>query len=83
MDKGNYYCTNYVFNKMKCGYDNTVLQQVCPSIINLTSICVDPNLLDVLRSLQRNAISDDGEQSVLSPTSRQASMTEIHIVVDR
>jgi hypothetical protein len=68
---------------MECGYDNTVLQQVCPSIISLTGVCVDPNLLGVLRPLQRNAISDGGEKSVSSPASRQASMPEIQIVVHR
>jgi hypothetical protein len=42
-----------------------------------------PKFIDVLRSLQRNAISDGGEKSVSSPASRQVSMTEIQIVVDR
>jgi hypothetical protein len=68
--------------KIECGYDNTVLQQVCPPIIRLASVCVDHNLLDVSRSIQRNTIRDGGEKSVSSPESRQASITEIQIVVD-
>lgn len=67
MDKTTPYCKKYV----------------CPSRISLTSVCVDPNLLDVLRSLQQNALNDGGEKSVSSPASRQASVTEIQIVVDR
>jgi hypothetical protein len=64
---------------MGCGKHNTVN----PSRISLTNACVYPNLLDVLRSPQWNAMSDGSEKTVSSPAIRQASLTEIHTAVDR